>query len=62
MTKFMINFIFFRYLTRNFNYWSKKGVNTPKPHPFFGNLLQFLLRPQPIILNEWYKKYGKIYG
>ncbi|XP_054160973.1 uncharacterized protein LOC128959051 [Oppia nitens] len=51
------------YFTRNFDYWSKRGINGPKPIPIFGNLWELMItRPRIFTELEWYKKYGKIYG
>ncbi|CAG2104891.1 unnamed protein product, partial [Medioppia subpectinata] len=50
------------YLTRDYNYWSKRGINGPKPLPIFGSLLDFFIIPQPLQEINWFKKYGKIYG
>nr|CAD7446875.1 unnamed protein product [Timema bartmani] len=36
------------YLTRNFNYWKKKGIPYLKPTPFFGNLKDIILQKQHI--------------
>nr|CAD7403843.1 unnamed protein product [Timema cristinae] len=36
------------YLTRNFNYWKKKGIPYLKPTPFFGNLKDIILLKQHI--------------
>ncbi|XP_050513843.1 cytochrome P450 6k1-like [Diabrotica virgifera virgifera] len=40
LATFCIGIIFlgYKYFTREFNYWKKRGVYTPKPIPFFGNL------------------------
>ncbi|XP_061711772.1 cytochrome P450 6B5-like [Cydia pomonella] len=32
------------YLTRNYSYWEKRGVDSPKPVPFFGNVKDSMLR------------------
>ncbi|CAG2164302.1 unnamed protein product [Oppiella nova] len=50
------------YLTRNFNYWSKRGINGPKPLIGFGNVLSQFITPRPLFELQWYKKYGKLYG
>ena len=51
-----------RYLSRNFNYWSKLGINGPRPLPGFGNILDFFIIPRPKQEINWLRKYGKIYG
>ncbi|KAG5898055.1 hypothetical protein JTB14_001762 [Gonioctena quinquepunctata] len=38
-------FLLWRYFVRNFDYWKRRGVYTPKPLPFFGNVAEvFFLR------------------
>ncbi|XP_054162169.1 uncharacterized protein LOC128960123 [Oppia nitens] len=55
--------LIYRYLTRNSNYWSKLGINGPKPVPIFGNLLQLHFTRYKILTEiQWFNKYGKIYG
>ncbi|CAG2106370.1 unnamed protein product, partial [Medioppia subpectinata] len=54
--------VLYWYLTRNFNYWSKRGVKGPKPWPIVGNILQLFTTPQPLQELNWAKRYGKIYG
>ncbi|CAG2175248.1 unnamed protein product, partial [Oppiella nova] len=50
------------YLTRNFNYWSKRGINGPKPLPIVGTYLYQFKTPRPHLSLQWQEKYGKIYG
>ncbi|XP_054157185.1 cytochrome P450 3A24-like [Oppia nitens] len=50
------------YLTRNFNYWTSRGINGPKPVPGLGTLWQIFYKPIGEINLDNYKKYGKIYG
>ncbi|XP_054157182.1 cytochrome P450 3A11-like [Oppia nitens] len=50
------------YLTRNFNYWSKRGLNGPKPLPIFGTMWQLFFKPLGQINLDNFKKFGKIYG
>ncbi|XP_014481508.1 PREDICTED: cytochrome P450 6k1-like isoform X2 [Dinoponera quadriceps] len=39
------------YMTRNFNYWKKRGVFEIKPVPFFGNFMHYVFQRQsPIIV------------
>ena len=32
-----------------FNYWSKRGINGPKPKPGFGNILDQFITPKPYL-------------
>ncbi|XP_054157770.1 uncharacterized protein LOC128956114 [Oppia nitens] len=50
------------YLTRNFDYWSKLGVNGPKPVIGYGNILFRLSKNVNKIDFQWSKKYGKAFG
>ncbi|CAG2173218.1 unnamed protein product, partial [Oppiella nova] len=52
----------YRYLTRNFKYWSSRGINGPKPVPLFGTIWQMFKRPMAEVGLDNYRKYGKIYG
>lgn len=36
-------YLIFRYFTRNFDYWQKRGVPFIKPIPFFGNFIEAAL-------------------
>ncbi|KAI2796309.1 hypothetical protein BLOT_015863 [Blomia tropicalis] len=50
------------YFKRKYSYWSERGLKTPPPVWFFGNVLQ---RISPDRINDelkWVKQYGKIYG
>ncbi|CAG2108246.1 unnamed protein product, partial [Medioppia subpectinata] len=51
-----------RYFTKNFNYFTKCGLNGPRPLPIVGNLWERLLTPLPDLELKWQRKYGKIYG
>jgi hypothetical protein len=50
------------YLTRNYNYWSSKGVKGPKPLPLVGNFLDVITKSANEMEDERYQKYGRIYG
>ncbi|CAG2177716.1 unnamed protein product, partial [Oppiella nova] len=50
------------YLTRNFNYWSKRGINGPKPVILFGTDLEQFFRNKSYIELDRIQQYGKIYG
>ncbi|XP_054161133.1 uncharacterized protein LOC128959218 [Oppia nitens] len=50
------------YFTRNFDYWSKLGVNGPKPVIGYGNILFRLSKNVNQIDYQWFKKYGKAFG
>ena len=50
------------YLSRNYNYWSSRGIKGPKPVVIFGNFLDIFFKTIPEIEEERYAKYGKIYG
>jgi cytochrome P450 family 6 len=38
-----ILYLFYYYLTVNFDYWTSRGVIGPKPIPFFGNVIDYML-------------------
>ncbi|CAG2114836.1 unnamed protein product, partial [Medioppia subpectinata] len=50
------------YLTRNFKYWSSRGIDGPKPIVGFGTLYQIFFKPLTELNTENFRKYGKIYG
>ncbi|XP_011878211.1 PREDICTED: cytochrome P450 6a2-like [Vollenhovia emeryi] len=39
----VILYLLYHYLTSDFAYWTSRGVNGPKPIPFFGNIANFML-------------------
>ncbi|GMR46697.1 hypothetical protein PMAYCL1PPCAC_16892, partial [Pristionchus mayeri] len=51
------------YFARN-RYWSDRGVPGPAPELLFGNLRAVWAydRPRPLVLKEWTKQFGKVYG
>jgi hypothetical protein len=51
-----------RCLTRNYNYWTKRGLKGPKPKVGFGNALDRVLTPMPLLELKWFKQFGKLYG
>lgn len=50
------------YYRHRFSFWSKRGIKTPTPLPFLGNLHTVFLRPRQIVELEMPRKYGKVYG
>ncbi|CAG2176687.1 unnamed protein product, partial [Oppiella nova] len=50
------------YLTRNFKYWSSRGINGPTPVPILGTIWQVFTKPMPELSLDNYRKYGKLYG
>ncbi|CAG2176238.1 unnamed protein product, partial [Oppiella nova] len=51
-----------RYFTRNFDYWSKRGIRGPKPVIGFGNILHKFLKPITSLEVQWIHEFGTIYG
>jgi len=35
--------LLYYYITYDFDYWTSRGVNGPKPVPFFGNIADFII-------------------
>ncbi|CAG2170958.1 unnamed protein product, partial [Oppiella nova] len=54
--------IYYMYLVRDFDYWSKQGIVGPKPIPIFGNFLETFLVPLHETELKWHQRYGKVYG
>ncbi|XP_054156647.1 cytochrome P450 6k1-like [Oppia nitens] len=50
------------YLTRNFNYWSSRGVPGPKPIVLFGTVWHIFFKSIHKIILDDGLKYGRIYG
>lgn len=50
----VVFFLLYYYLTADFNYWTSRGVNGPKPVPFFGNIAEFMLGKKCI--GDFYKE------
>jgi len=57
----VILFLLYYYLTINFDYWISRGVNGPKPVPFFGNIAKFILGKRCIgdVFKDVYEKFPK---
>ncbi|XP_012543143.1 cytochrome P450 6a2 [Monomorium pharaonis] len=56
-----ILYLFYYYLTADFNYWKSRGINGPKPVPFFGTIADFMLGKKCLgdVYNEIYERYPK---
>ncbi|KYN36899.1 Cytochrome P450 6a2 [Trachymyrmex septentrionalis] len=50
----VILYLLYYYLTADFDYWTSRGINGPKPIPFFGNILEFLTGK--INMGDFFKK------
>ncbi|CAG2117140.1 unnamed protein product, partial [Medioppia subpectinata] len=50
------------YLSRNFNYWSSRGIKGPKPIILLGNVWELFFRTFQEVEDNRLEKYGKIYG
>ncbi|GMT24664.1 hypothetical protein PFISCL1PPCAC_15961, partial [Pristionchus fissidentatus] len=57
-------FLAYRYYSGRNRYWSDRGIPGPEPELFFGNLRAVWSydKPCPLVLKEWTKQYGKVYG
>lgn len=51
--------LIYLFLVRNFSYWQQRGVNGPKPVPFFGNVKKTTLRH--ITFNESFRQFYEAY-
>jgi hypothetical protein len=49
-------------LTRNYKYWTSRGIDGPKPIVFFGTFYNAFFRPMNELMEYNSKKFGKIYG
>ncbi|KAJ7391623.1 Cytochrome P450 3A4 [Desmophyllum pertusum] len=56
--------LFYRYCVEPFTVFKKLGICGPTPLPFVGNTARTLFDPNilPKLQQEWYMKYGKVYG
>lgn len=50
----VILYLLYYYLTADFDYWRSRGINGPKPIPFFGNTIEFMLGKQ--CMGDFYKE------
>lgn len=50
------------YYWHKYSFWKRRNLKTPRPVPFFGNLLSLALHPRQYLEVEWPKRYGKVYG
>ncbi|EGI67148.1 Cytochrome P450 6B3 [Acromyrmex echinatior] len=50
----VILYLLYYYLTADFDYWTSCGINGPKPIPFFGNIVEFLMGKKN--LNDFFKE------
>lgn len=50
------------YYFNKFSYWSRRNFKHPKPLPFVGNALSYLIHSYHDLSHDWSKKYGKVYG
>ncbi|XP_011302432.1 cytochrome P450 6k1 [Fopius arisanus] len=56
---FVLILVFYLYMTRNFNYWTKRGVKQIPPVPFFGCFKEIILQQKVPghFFRDWYEKY-----
>lgn len=57
----VILYLLYYYLTADFDYWTSRGINGPKPVPFFGNATEFMLGKKCLgdFFTDIYKRYPK---
>lgn len=57
----VILYLLYYYYTADFNYWTSRGVNGPKPTVFFGNTGKFMLGKKCLgdLYKEIYEGYPK---
>lgn len=56
--------LLYRYCVAQLSVFKKLGISGPPPLPLFGNTARTLFDPNsaPKLHQEWYKKYGKVFG
>ncbi|KAG8176923.1 hypothetical protein JTE90_018706 [Oedothorax gibbosus] len=54
--------LFYKFSTRNFDYWKKRGIPYVKPIPLLGSVSDFLYKPFQDIESDRYTNLGPIYG
>ncbi|KAF8370580.1 hypothetical protein PRIPAC_77009, partial [Pristionchus pacificus] len=59
-----VSFLLYIYYTHTNKKWSKRGLPGPTPELVLGNLREVwdYDRPRSIVMRDWSKKYGKMYG
>ncbi|XP_015114680.1 cytochrome P450 6k1 [Diachasma alloeum] len=59
---FALIIVLYLYMTRNFNYWTKRGVKQIPPVPFFGSFKEIILQQQfpGHFFRDWYEKYSPL--
>lgn len=50
------------YYRQKFSFWSSRNIKTPRPLPGVGNLLSFAFKPRLKVLEDWTRKYGRVFG
>lgn len=57
----VIVYLIYYYFTADFNYWTSRGVNGPRPVPFFGNTAEFMLGKKCMgdLYKDIYDRYQK---
>lgn len=47
---------------KRFSFWSSRGIKGPTPWPFLGTNVYYIFKNKVQVEQEWFEKYGKIYG
>ncbi|CAG2103506.1 unnamed protein product [Medioppia subpectinata] len=50
------------FLTKNYKFWTSRGINGPKPIVLFGTFYQNFFKPMTEVAVDNSTKYGKVYG